>query len=57
MTSARIDGKLKATVERLAAGRGEPVSTFHERALAREALRASGAPPQAVDSVGTTDDA
>lgn len=43
MTSQRIDGQLADRIERLAHERGETRSAFTERALAREALRASGA--------------
>jgi predicted transcriptional regulator len=45
MTSVRIDERLAATVDRAAAANGESRTAFHERALAREALRASGGRP------------
>lgn len=51
MTSARIDSRLAETVDRLAAAKGETRSAFHERALAREALRASGSPQAGDEAV------
>lgn len=49
MMSARIPESLAALVERLTPEHGQRTA-FVERALAREALRASGAHPQAVDA-------